>query len=238
MKGGTAGNWKLLKIREYATNGFPTWSEFYKAIESAFSATDEAGDARTQMRILKQSREVDDYISKFQILASKSEITEDAALIEYFMEGLNPKIVEKMHDRETVPTKINDCYKYAAAYDNKYRRGKTIASRLRGQDHKKRNNNHRRFIPRYVTPRDPNAMDVNRLSVEEQRDYMKKGLCFRCGRRGHLSKECPKKNSGEIKKTDLPKGGKDTATRIRAMLQELPENEREVAYSQLENEGF
>jgi len=165
MKGGTAGDWKLLKIKEYTKpdGAFPTWDAFKESVEQAFSAADEAGDARTQMRLLKQTTDADDYISKFQILASKSGIREDAALIEYFMEGLNPKIVEKMHDRETVPTTIADWYKFAAAYDNNYRRGKAIANRLRGHDQKKKNDHERKFIPRYVPPaKDPNAMDVDR----------------------------------------------------------------------------
>jgi hypothetical protein len=40
--------------------------------------------------------------------------------------------------------------------------------------------------PRY-TPlvRDPDAMDVDRLTAQEQADHMKKGLCFVCHLSGH-----------------------------------------------------
>lgn len=236
MKGGTAGDWKMLKIEEYE-NTFPTWEQFLQSLENAFSAADEAGEARTQLKLLKQTGDADEYISKFQILASKSGIKEDSALIEYFMEGLTPKIVEKMHDREKVPTTIADWYKYAAAYDNNYRRGRAIANRLRGHHDQKKKTDTGRFIPRYTPApaKDPNAMDVDRLSTDEQKEYMKKGLCFKCGKPGHISKDCPTK----AKPQQQPiKSGKDAAARIRALIKELPEDERESAYADLEKEGF
>ncbi|KAK1221402.1 hypothetical protein PQX77_015787 [Marasmius sp. AFHP31] len=98
MKGGTAGDWKLLRVQEYNRVGWLTWDDFKKAFETAFSAADEPGQAQSKLRTIRQTEDVDNYIAKFQILASKSGISEDTALIEYFMEGLNPKIVEKIHD--------------------------------------------------------------------------------------------------------------------------------------------
>jgi hypothetical protein len=43
--------------------------------------------------------------------------------------------------------------------------------------------------------RDPNAMDVDAMSVERRDEMMKKGLCFGCGGQGHLSKNCPNKKA-------------------------------------------
>ena len=45
-------------------------------------------------------------------------------------------------------------------------------------------------------PKDPNVMDVNiirvgKLTPEERKCCIKKGLCFRCRKAGHLSRECP-----------------------------------------------
>ncbi|KAK1221882.1 hypothetical protein PQX77_015302 [Marasmius sp. AFHP31] len=168
------------------------------------------------------------------------------------MEGLNPKIVEKIHDRENVPTTIEDWKKLAATYDQNYRRGKAIASRLRGQSDTKKKDKGRRFAPRYVPPaRDPNAMDVDRLSIEAQKDYMQKGLCFRCGNQGHISRDCPRRPSLSYNRNrpsnqnprtsnpnPTPRTGKEVAAHIRAMVQELPEEEREITYTDLESEGF
>jgi len=37
--------------------------------------------------------------------------------------------------------------------------------------------------------RDPNAMDVDALTLNERSDYLKKGLCFKCGQPGHMSRD-------------------------------------------------
>jgi len=39
------------------------------------------------------------------------------------------------------------------------------------------------------TTRDPYAMDVDRLSIQEQADHMKKGLCFVCYLPGHRAND-------------------------------------------------
>ena len=39
--------------------------------------------------------------------------------------------------------------------------------------------------------KDPNAMDINTMSTEQQDKAMRKGLCFGCGKQGHLSRDCP-----------------------------------------------
>ena len=35
--------------------------------------------------------------------------------------------------------------------------------------------------------RDPNAMDIDRLTIKERDEYMKEGKCFQCGQKGHMS---------------------------------------------------
>jgi len=43
--------------------------------------------------------------------------------------------------------------------------------------------------PQYVPPVDPNAMEINRLTAQEQADHMKKGLCFVCHQAGHRAND-------------------------------------------------
>lgn len=92
-----------------------------------------------------------------------------------------------------------------------------------------------------MTPaKDPNAMDIDRLSVEESKEYMKKGQCFGCGKTGHIKRDCPNKQT----RNDVPqKGGKaetkqSLATRIRALMKEADEEEANEAIDELEKEGF
>jgi len=41
--------------------------------------------------------------------------------------------------------------------------------------------------------RDPNAMDVDSMTIEERHDLMRKGACFFCKQPGHIATNCPKK---------------------------------------------
>ena len=36
-----------------------------------------------------------------------------------------------------------------------------------------------------------NAMNGRRLSPEQVKEYMKRGICFTCSKPGHLSRNCP-----------------------------------------------
>ncbi|KAK7457827.1 hypothetical protein VKT23_010171 [Stygiomarasmius scandens] len=139
MNEGAAVEWKMRKLHHFLVNRWPTADGFMDDFRKAFLLFDMAGDARIKLRTLRQTGPVDNYITEFQNIATLSGITEDMALIEYFMEGLN-KIVEKMYDRAEVPTTIEDWYKYSAIYDSNWRRGRMIADRLQSyQDNRKGN---------------------------------------------------------------------------------------------------
>ncbi|KAF9228873.1 hypothetical protein BS17DRAFT_649614, partial [Gyrodon lividus] len=51
------------------------------------------------------------------------------------------------------------------------------------------------YVPR-TTERDPNAMDVDAVCLEQaERDkQFKNSQCFGCGKQGHVSQNCPDKN--------------------------------------------
>jgi len=55
------------------------------------------------------------------------------------------------------------------------------------------------------TARDPNAMDVDRMTVEERQELMRKGACFFCKEVGHLTSECPKKKKKYAEKPSTSK---------------------------------
>ena len=48
---------------------------------------------------------------------------------------------------------------------------------------------------KYTLPkrRDPNAMDIDAMSVEKREGLMKAGKCFYCEDHGQMAKYCPKK---------------------------------------------
>ena len=60
---------------------------------------------------MKQGKDsVNDYVAQFRILASKAKMTDDAALMEYFMEGINTGILQKIFAQEKLPATITEWY--------------------------------------------------------------------------------------------------------------------------------
>ncbi|KAF5343187.1 hypothetical protein D9758_016925 [Tetrapyrgos nigripes] len=91
MKGGSAADWKLIHVQRYTNDRWPDWDGFIKEFNKTFSSIDKQGDAQIKLRNLRQTGTVNNYVSEFQLLSAHSGITEDSALIEYFIEGLNPR---------------------------------------------------------------------------------------------------------------------------------------------------
>jgi Zinc knuckle len=48
--------------------------------------------------------------------------------------------------------------------------------------------------------KDPNAMDVDTLTMEEREMLLRQGKCFRCKKAGHMAKDCPSEQGESSKK--------------------------------------
>ena len=114
MTEGTARAWKEAFVRDVINsqaNDFGSLKQFTVNLKKAFEASDSEGDARAKLRQLKQRKDsVDDYVAQFRILASKARMTDDATLTEYFMEGINTEILQKIFGQERLPATITEWY--------------------------------------------------------------------------------------------------------------------------------
>ena len=101
-----------------------------------------------------------------------------------------------------------------------------------------------KLIPWYYFPwweHDPNAMNVDVLSMEERRRLMKEGKCFQCKKSRHLAKDCPNKEDWDDKKRENSKKkweGKKLYSFIRNIYQEMDNNKKEEFMKQAKEAGF
>ena len=122
--------WKEAFVQNVISRENPTfgsYKEFLENVHKAFAAADVEGDARATFRQLRQGNgTVNDYISQFRILSGRAKITDNTTLIEYFMEGLNIRILQKVFSQPSIPKQIDEWYEQASKYDAQYRRIKEI----------------------------------------------------------------------------------------------------------------
>ena len=237
MTKGTAKAWKEAFVHDALSQDpptFGTYKNFLEILKKAFAAADVEGDARASLRQLRQGNgTVDDYISQFRILAGRARISDNTTLIEYFMEGLNVGILQKIFSQSAIPKRIDEWYEQTSKYDAQYRRIKEILGRRRGVSTTTTTSQTKKtFTPRYTnTSRDPNAMDVDKMTVEERKRHMEENRCFNCHKIGHRAKDCRQKKQGtsrqeEESKTNTERNlvkydGKKTANTARALIRNL-----------------
>ena len=240
MREGTAGPWKQ---SYWTTNGAVilsvTWNTFKKTLEDAFKTSDKIGDAISKMATERMgSKTADEHVEDFKVWKTNSKVTEDAPLIEWFMQGLPTSLRDKILGAENPPTTIDGWFTTASRFDNQWRRAKAISQRLRGGYEPKKFKIHKPTPPPY---HDPNAMEVDRMTDKERDDHMKKGLCFRCHQSGHRANTCPTKSgANQTRQNPPPKTSTstDAYARIRAIYNDLNEEEQKKLTTTLEDSGF
>ena len=248
MTGGAAAAWKEQKLTLYAatTPAWPTWATFKTDFTSAFSAVSDEATAKNELKVMYQDGPVDDYIAKFRDIIGRSGITQEEAKIEYFLDGLQKEIIDHIFHMTTVPTTIETMYTAAATAYQQLQRAKTLTGRTRERLGATAS------MKKEVNP----AIQVNvrKLTTEERNRHMKEGLCFRCHNPGHRSKDhnpdgtmkrgiqnSPQRFYPQPTSSDRPKfkrTGAQTYSTIRAMMAELPDEEREICMRNMEDQGF
>src|SRR5271154_5132466 len=229
LKGGTAAAWKEAfyqdSINKDRDPDYGKAKDFIVKFRTAFLPTDAPGEARAQLRQLRQGKDTtDEYIAQFRILSGRSGISDQAALIEYFMEGLNTGTLQKIFGMTTIPTTIQKWYDAASRFDSQYRRVQEILARKKGISYSPQKKTN---APRYTsntTTRDPNAMDIDRLTIEQRNQHMVENRCFNCHKVGHRAKDCrslKQDNNYQTNTQNKFQGIKKPATTARARIQNL-----------------
>ena len=150
------------------------------------------------------------------------------------------------------PIGIKEHYDWAQKLDHQFHRmqrimGKTTQNRTGSpgnrNETKKNESNTRRFN---FTRKDPNAMDVDTLTVEQREEYMRKGLCFGCAELGHRTRDCDKNKKKPAvappsQKTQTPPkkfAGKELHKHIRSLMTQMDKDEVDEFWKASEGQGF
>jgi len=219
--------------------GYGTFEDFKKAFLADFGPANAPAAAWQSLTQLKQSScdSLTNYISEYKLLAGRAGIDETETFRYFFLAGINPGLQRAILNDET-PTTNALLIKKALAKHAAYEELKNLQNMYkRGGGSKKDHNRAKK--PRYQDKRDPNAMDVDyqQITGEKRDEYRRKGLCFACGKHGHMAND---RTHHPKKKVDAKKSSKGKKVRREASDDETDkeddndEEEEEVATSRMD----
>jgi hypothetical protein len=207
-----------------------------------FSMFDLVGNALDELRSLrkKKTESIDEHIAKFKMLATESKIDMMNPLtIKLFKETLPWGLTLQLMKLETPLKTIADWYKWVAELDHKHAKINRAVEWTRGNSRKERTPQRKFYFPQ--KERDPNTMDVDRLTIDERNQLLKEGRCFKCKNTGHRANKCPEENDDKKKGKKVPKkkmNRRELHTHVRALFKEMTEEDRDEFLRGAEEAGF
>jgi hypothetical protein len=250
MTAGAASTWKAQFIDEAYAKPIPanpndrlgTYVQFRKDLTEVFSMFDSVGDALDELRSLRKKKmeSINEHIAKFKILATESKIdTTNPLTIELFKETLPWGLTLQLMKLETPLKTIADWYEWVAELDHRHAKINWAVEQTWGTGGKDKAPQKKYYFPR--RERVLNAMDVDRLTVEERDKLLKEGKCFRCRRTGHQANKCPEEDDDKKKGKEVPKkkmNGRELHAHVQALFKEMTEEDRDEFLKGAKEVGF
>src|ERR1700753_920474 len=224
IKEGKAKTWldNLLQNGSTVLDIFPSWIAFIRAFNTRFSDPLAEDSAKRLIRELKQGKgTVNDFIFSFEEYELKTGYDENV-LIEIFEEGLLQSIVTSIYRSDTMPTTLDGWKAKARQLDNQ---------RLRFESRKKMLGITDPVKPTTSTTKTTTTSSVVKSTFKPSPvpsvktstgtlfggsgqpmdlDAAKKaGICFICGQKGHIAKDCPNKKPVQVRQLDISSMSKE-----------------------------
>jgi hypothetical protein len=126
-------------------------------------------------------------------------------LIGYYRKTLEPRLSQRILFSDDVPKTIDGWMEKAIQFDTNWRMGnlffnQDIKGNLSKQKADTNKSNENAHWWRKNKRKDPNAMDVDTLTMEKRGMLLRQGKCFHCKKTRHMAKDCPPEQAELLKK--------------------------------------
>ena len=199
MKGGTAGPWAKLKVKEFTKEGVCSWDTFVAEFQETFGDPNPAGTARHKMNQLRQgNHSADEYVASFRELKDDTRYN-NAALIEKFEQGLNPALADKIYALPEMPTTLESWMSWAIKLNRQWRQREANKKLLSPFPSKTASPSSKPVKPVY----NPNPASSSQQSASHSKQTevvpmdidsgwksVRPLVCFKCRKPGHKAIHC------------------------------------------------
>ena len=226
------------EVYTYGTdpNNERLWDDFVLAFVHHFQDTGEEERAWAQLLIIEmKDNDLDGYIAKFESLLRKAgRDRHEAANVDIFKQGLKTWLFQMIMRRRPLLLTLDE-WQWTARDEfstNAIMKATLGGGRAKGGFSARQNY----YATLHSTPkpsgrklRDPDAMDVDamrtsKLSKEERDKLREECRCFNCQKKGHLARDCRKKNLEQSEQKDK---GKKPQSRVHSAKVEEVIDDRE-----------
>jgi len=197
----------------------PKWSQFLSLLQAEFEPLPPSFTARTELKQLKQTGSLSDYINSFRLLSGRINDMAEADRVDKFIDGLKPAIAQKVSaalpddliKATTIAIKLDAAYQQAMMVPGRQQRvfgrnrphiqphvqdsGHRAPMQLgqledTGEPDQHDDDDAKNTSSDSIAAIYPSQSAIPKLTEAVRAELMASGKCFRCRQKGHLARNC------------------------------------------------